>query len=74
VRVVRAGPNERLRAFERDFAAMVARNRYRRYLQAEFLARPVDYAAYFGLAIYAELRSLKRELDPRFVFGGRSLR
>lgn len=59
---------QRLLDFERDFMAL-ARSRadYRRYIQSELAAGPATYEQCFGAQVYAELRALKDELDPRRI-------
>jgi FAD/FMN-containing dehydrogenase len=60
---------QRLADFDRDFMAL-ARSRpyFRRYVQSELPQGPEVYEACFGPAVYARLRELKRELDPRALF------
>jgi FAD/FMN-containing dehydrogenase len=59
-----AASDERILALERDFVSIALGKGYRLYPQAENIGRGIDYAAYYGPAIYATFHQLKQRFDP----------
>ena len=63
------GSVARLLDFDRDFMALAQSSPdYRRYIQSELARGPEVYERCFGPALYAELRRVKAELDPKGLF------
>jgi FAD/FMN-containing dehydrogenase len=59
---------QRLMAFDTDFMQLVARRRYRRYVQSELSSGPETYRQYFDQEVLARLEQHKRWADPGSLF------
>lgn len=66
-----AGPHfdtKKLAAMEKEFGALVIKNHYHRYIQAELANKPSIYSDYFGPGTYQAFYEIKLKLDPGFLF------